>query len=250
MGLQNMKRQYMRHATKLSKWCTSLSNEIGEVEFDCTQYWVDFVFLRQDVERVIDLLIRIDEKYSSLKDPFLKLAPHTPSEEGQVQDVMTEISEEYARTKSDSLMQAKQMSREEIERIEEAYHNLVENCYWSAVVNSAVALESRLFFLLKRRSKKTLEAIKPDLKFTLGHLADIYLNNKGKFKNFIPLQHEHLLKLINQYRIISAHPKQFKVDKKTADAIFNFTLSFLLDEGCKLPKPRKHKKARVDIFGN
>lgn len=234
-----MKTQYMRQATKLSKWCSHISNQLKEMKYGCPQYWANFVFFRKNVERVIGLLIRIDENYSSLNSPLMRIAPHIFSTKGQVQDVLTEISEEYARTKSDSLKQVYEMSQEEIERIEEAYHNLVEKCYWSAVVNSAVALESRLFFTLKNRSKKTLKAIKPDLKFTLGHLADIYLNNKGKFKNFIPLQHEHLLKLINQYRIISAHPKQFKVDQKTADAIFNFTLSFLLDERCKLPKPRK-----------
>jgi hypothetical protein len=67
------------------------------------------------------------------------------------------------------------------------------------------------------------------------------LDNKGDFGKCIPDRHEHLLKLVNSFRIVSAHPKQSEIEQSTADAVFNLVLKFLLDKECEPPKKRGRK---------
>jgi hypothetical protein len=160
-------------------------------------------------------------------------------------DTINQITGTYlmTTTRSSRFSMLSALTSEESSRIDEAFHCMKEKCNWSSVINSAVALESRLFKILNRKSKRTLVSIRPDLIFTLGNLADAYLNNKQKFGNCIPNRHEHLLKLVNSFRIVSAHPKQYEVDKNTTEAVFNLTLNFLLDQECMpLRKPGPKKK--------
>ena len=226
----------------LDKWLSTLIKEINSEEYESITYYRYYWSLRNSVGSYLDFLTRVDEGFEHTKDPIHKWAPKTPHYRGLLQEILGEIEEEYSKITSFKLEQLKVCTSEESERINESFHCLMEGCCWSAVINSAVALESRLFLILKRRSKKTLESINPRLRFTLGQLADAYLKNKSAFKNCIPPYYEHLLKLVNQYRIFSAHPKRFNVDRKTADGIFNFTLDFLLDKECEPPKKKGRKK--------
>ena len=86
------------------------------------------------------------------------------------------------------------------------------------------------------------ESINSKLRIPLGKLVDTYVANKSSFGNCVPKRHEEMFKLVNEYRIVSAHPKQFEVKRETADAIFNLVLTYLLDPECELPKRRGRPK--------
>jgi hypothetical protein len=195
----------------------------------------------KELKNVIDFLSRIDEAFNKLSFELERYETQNMPKRGSFEKAMNAISSKYNGIKSANLERVKRLSEEESSRIDEAYHCLKERCYWSAVVNAAVGLESRLFEILKGKNKATLEGIKSNMRFTLGALADAYLNNKSDFGRCIPDRHEHLLKLVNSFRIVSAHPKQFEVDQVTADAVFNLVLKFLLDRECELPKKRGRK---------
>lgn len=201
---------------------------------------------RNRFRSVFEFIARVDEDFERILKIANKLDHPNEYNHKKFQEIIHQIAHECKKKKkSPSIASLRKLSNEERDRIEESFHCLREKCYWSAVINGAVALEGRLFQILKLRSKKTLEALNPALRFTLGGLADAYLGNKSAFGNCIPKRHEHLLKHINEYRIVSAHPKQFKVDKKTADGIFNFTLAFLLDKECEPPKKKGRPKKKI-----
>ncbi|MCP8315434.1 MAG: hypothetical protein H3Z52_13695 [archaeon] len=119
------------------------------------------------------------------------------------------------------------LSEEERDRLNEAIHNLMEGCYYSSIAMSVCSIESRLVELMKR--------VTPDKKLeeeTLGRLIDMCLGDQ-KYKSLIPEKHEPLLKLCNQYRIFSVHPKREKMTKANAVTILNLTFSFLTDKTLK-----------------
>ncbi len=130
--------------------------------------------------------------------------------------------------------QIQKFSASEKKRLNEAFHCTRDWCYFSVIINSVVALEFRLLEILKKENKQHLASINDDFRFTFGQLIDIYLNNKTKFNNTIPKKFDNLLKLCNSYRIFSAHAKDEEVNTNDAKAILNLTLSFLLDNRCKL----------------
>ena len=240
-----MKTAVVKWSMDLPKLCSWASKDMPkdlDLEFLPVYYYVN---LRERFRSVLEFITRVDEDYEGLLSILNQLDYPNEYNYEEYQKIVNRIAKDYEKKKSPSLVSLGKLSNEEVDRIEESFHCLREKCYWSAVINGAVALESRLFQILKRRSKKTLKGINPALRFTLGALADAYLRNKSAFGNCIPKRHEHLLKHINEYRIISAHPKQFKVDKKTADGIFNFTLAFLLDEECEPPKKKGRPKKKA-----
>jgi hypothetical protein len=121
-------------------------------------------------------------------------------------------------------------------RLQEAFHNLREKCYFSSVVNAVVALENRLLFLLKRENDPFLRNKRKDLRFTFGEIIRIYIDNKIEFNNFIPEKFENLMKLCNTYRIFSAHAKEENMTSNDTKVILSLTFSFLLDERCSIEK--------------
>lgn len=116
----------------------------------------------------------------------------------------------------------------EKERLSEAIHTYLEGCYDSTVAMSVCAIESRLFRLMS--------GVKPDKKkyfeeLTLGKLIGDYRKNRDEYARLIPelKKHEELLSLFNRYRIPAVHPKNEKINKRTAESILNLTFEFLLD---------------------
>ncbi len=130
--------------------------------------------------------------------------------------------------------QIQKFSASEKKRLNEAYHCTRDWCYFSVVINSVVALEFRLLELLKKENQQHLASFNDDFRFTFGQLIDIYLNNKTKFNNIVPKKFDNQLRLCNSYRILSAHAKDEEVNANDAQAILNLTLSFLLDDRCRL----------------
>ncbi len=242
-GLVNVKNAVIKWSLDLPKLC---SWALEAMPTNLTAGYLTVAYhsrLRNRFKSVLEFIARVDEDFEKILKISNQLDYPNEYSYKEYREIINQIAQECKKKKkSPSIASLRKLSNEEKDRIEESFHCLREKCYWSAVINGAVALEGRLFQILKLRSKKTLEGINSSLRFTLGALADAYLSNKGAFGNCIPKRHEHLLKHINEYRIISAHPKQFKVDKKTADGIFNFTLAFLLDEECEPPKKKGRPK--------
>ena len=119
---------------------------------------------------------------------------------------------------------------EERERINEAIHNLFENCYYSCVAMSVSAVESRLLKLMCLANPESKQELAGR---TLGRLINEYSNNKGKYQNVVPEKHKPLLDLCNTYRIFSVHPKKEKIKGTIADSILHLAIEFLTDQDLK-----------------
>ena len=119
----------------------------------------------------------------------------------------------------------------EIERLNEAIHSYLEECYCSTVAMSVCAIEFRLLSLMKNVRPEREEELS---KLTLGKLIGEYLSNKDEYQNIVPERHESLLNLCNRYRISAVHPKGEKITKRVASSILNLSFEFLLDEALKI----------------
>lgn len=119
---------------------------------------------------------------------------------------------------------------EEKERINEAIHNHLEGCNYSCVAMSVSAIESRLLKLMRLACPDSEQELE---KKTLGQLIVEYIDNKSKYKDIVPREHENLLGLCNTYRTFSVHPKKRKIKATTASAIFQLAIDFLTDPNTK-----------------
>ncbi len=124
---------------------------------------------------------------------------------------------------------------EEKERLNEAIHCYLENCYFSSIAMSVSAVESRLLKLMINVSPESKVEIE---KNTLGQLIYEYSNNKAKYKNVVPEKHKALLDLCNTYRVFSVHPKKQKVTPQIATSVLSLSIEFLTD-----------KDTRVEVAG-
>jgi len=208
-------------------------------------FWMNFSNYEKRVRGIADFLARMDDRFRALYGTTLLLGGGfymSYGSDAKFKDNIDKILDAHKNVKDIIPDLVSKFDDEETLRIQEAYHTLVQGCYWSAVINSAVALEKRLFTILKSRNTKFLKQTKSNLRFSLGELIGVYIDNKKRFQICIPHRHDNLLTLVNDYRIISAHSKQFDIDRATADAIFNLTLKFLIDDDCR-PINRKRKKS-------
>jgi hypothetical protein len=207
------------------------------------RFWMSFRDYERRIRGAGDVLARMDDTFRDLYGTTLVFGAGYRLIFGNTIGFNENISRvlmEYNKVKDTIPGFIEKFDNEEILRIQEAYHTLIEGCYWSSVINSAVALEKRLFMILKSRNTKFMKQYRASLRFSLGELIGLYIDNKKSFHSCIPHRHDNLLTLVNDYRIISAHSKQFDLDSPTADAIFNLTLKFLIDDECH-PVSRKKK---------
>lgn len=213
---------------------------------DDLDWWRVFARYKSRLDGAADFLARVDDSFGRLanmvsstgsKGTFVYISGE------QFKESIANTLEAYSKIKERIGPQLSKLDDEEKLRIEEAYHTLCQDCFWSSVVNCAVALEKRLFEILKSRNSAFMESARKDLQFTLGQLVGLYIQNKKEFNECIPAKHDNLMGLVSDYRIISVHAKQSDVDRTTADAIFNLTLKFLMDDECR-PIRRGRKKTQ------
>lgn len=131
------------------------------------------------------------------------------------------------------------LSEVEKYRLNEGLHCFNEKCFYSSIILSVSAMESRLFEILKRENINFLESIakkqnKNINEFTFGTLFNIYLDHKNEFNNIIPEKHESIFKVCNEFRIFSAHPKNEYLRYNNANTILSAVFDFLLDSRLKL----------------
>ena len=238
----NISKLLEEYLEKLTQDILKLDDERSREE---NAFWQVFFVFKEDLLVIIDFLSRVDSRYSGLKIIHGRLGSGgymVFDGKKQFQEVIRKLAEGYREFKSDFISKLSTLHDDEKERLNEAYHTLKEDCFWSSIANCAVLLESRLLKILKRKNSEFLIAKNKQLRFSFGELVDIYLNNKHEFKNCIPQKHEYALKLLNKYRIFSVHAKQVTIDQNEADALFNLSLSFIFDPKCNIAKRKSRKK--------
>lgn len=116
------------------------------------------------------------------------------------------------------------LRKEEVDRLDEAIHDVLEGCNYSATAMAVTAIEFRLLRLMQ---KKTPSEKLDEL--TLGQLVNKALTDKN-YAGLVPEKHQALLELCNTYRVFSVHAKTEKITKALALSTLNLTIAFLTDE--------------------
>jgi len=122
---------------------------------------------------------------------------------------------------------------EECERLDEALVTYSNYCFYSSIIMAVSAVEFRLHYMIKNTDKKLYS--EQFEKATLGQLIQVFDkkeytdNNYDKIKQLMPDRHRPLVQLLNQYRILSAHPKEVNVTPQIAESILNLSFAFLID---------------------
>jgi len=183
----------------------------------------------------IDFISRIDSRFDPLKTTATKyLHGHNlQTIHPLFSKLLKETTNKYKSYYKPFLSRLSYLDTYERKRIDESFHSLKEKCYWSSVLNSSVAIEHRLLKLLSKENESFLRSKKKNLDFTLGALVSLYTENKSSFNNCIPKLHDGLMKLVNDYRIISAHSKKRDITKSNTEAVFNLVIAFLIDPDCR-----------------
>ncbi len=189
--------------------------------------------------RAIEQLLSYLEVQNNVNLAIQKLSDSYPYEAGRngLIFVFEELIKDVQPIECEFLEKTSLLAEQEKVRLQEAFHNLHENCYFSSTVNAVVALEFRLFKILRTQNEEFLLEKNEELRFTLGMLVSLYSSNKSKFDNVVPDKFDYLLRLCNSYRIFSAHAKEEKINANDARAILSLVFSFLLDERCEVRNP-------------
>lgn len=219
--------------------------KLEEPEGESPEFWDIYNHNQRKILGASDFMARLDDRFRPLFGAASLLGGEIFSYYGNLERFMENIEvvkKEFNKIKEIIEDFVSLFDHEERRRIEEAYHTLIEDCFWSSIINSAVALEKRLFSILKSRNTKFMKERNPNLRYTLGALIRLYLDNEGKFQSCIPNRHHNLLSLTNDYRILSAHSKQSDFDRPIADAILNLTIKFLIDNDCRPVRRKKRSK--------
>lgn len=219
-------------------------NTMRQYDYSCNQVKMYYGFpslffaeFKQTAETIFGIIgkLNINAPYiRSLKDRYelvATLAANKEECEGRFKDLISQ----YRKGKGQIMAKIGKLSEEEKARLNEAIHTLKHDCCHSSIVMCAVAIENRLYEVLKKVNSNALKRLAqkkrctPE-KATLGTLINIYLENKDEFCRIVPPEHEKPLELLNKYRIFSAHPKKVELKVKSANVILNLTLAFLLDD--------------------
>jgi hypothetical protein len=124
------------------------------------------------------------------------------------------------------------LSPKEIEKLDEAIVAFSNCCYFSCTIMAVSAVESRLHSRIKEINEilyaKNFESR------TLGQLIQIFNksnkdSNYDEIRDLMPEKYYPLIQLLNQYRILSAHPKNSGIEPHIAESVLNLSFDFLID---------------------
>lgn len=124
-------------------------------------------------------------------------------------------------------------------RLCEAMKCLNNECNLAAVVMAVSAVEHRLHRLLEKKNKKLYKS--GFEQSALGGIIELFRRNSrytdkkyDKFKKILPEKHNHLMEILNTYRIFSAHAKSEFISSQTAKSIVSFSFLLLIDPDLRL----------------
>ena len=254
-----MKFYYLMYAKKLPALCEMVEKDLGtklerleaSEEFDLDVF-VAFDAQYKQLTAVVSLMSMIHDRFQRSVNRVKQLERGSlifglPSKE-ELQKILRGLEEDFRRYNDPVVAALSNFSQDEMKRIDEAFYTLGARCYWSTILNSASAFETRLLALLQRRNAKFLRTLDKNLNFGFGEVSNVYLQNPDQFSHLLPPEYEALVKQIDGYRHFFAHPEQFEADERSADAVFRQTLRFLCDSECQPPKKRGPKKKADETF--
>ncbi len=118
-------------------------------------------------------------------------------------------------------------------RLDEALSCFHNYCFMASVTMAVSAVEFRLIDMLKKKHERLYK--KEFSRFTLGQLIQVFDKNQynarkyARIKKLLPVKHQPLLLLLNQYRTFSVHPKDESVTPQVAESILHLSFTFLID---------------------
>lgn len=142
-------------------------------------------------------------------------------------------------------------------KIGEALECFKSSCYYASSILMVSAIEARLHTLIKGINKKEYESHVRDAPLgKIISLRDSNNYNEPKFNKIkkivgklIPEKHIPLIRLVNQYRIFSAHPSDERMnDRNIAASIINLSFSFLIDKSLQIPQKLCNEKGQAPSF--
>lgn len=161
--------------------------------------------------------------------------PHTQASQEELLEIFEYLREVGEQIQDDVDEKVSRLDEQEIDRINEAIHDLRENCFFSAVAMCAVPLERRL----ERAMVQELQSPPGDWereeweekikKKTLGGKIGEYSDNRERYNSFVPQEFEGLLTFLNGYRIPSVHDTGREMNRGDARSCLTQTLRFLTD---------------------
>jgi hypothetical protein len=202
--------------------------------------WIDYLKLFSIIARYFAASLvnigRLEESINDLQKPTLNTT------EARFRKNLDMVIEMVSDAEKEINKQLQNMTCLECERLGEAITCNYEGCFTASVVMAASAVEARLHELIKNKNRKIYNQYFRDK--PLGTLINLFDKNSYKDKKFsslkkiIPDIHKSLLDIVNDYRILSAHPIMTEVDHKVSESVINLTFLFLLDPKLKI----KNKK--------
>lgn len=236
-----MKADYFEFMINFEKYAQAVENEaLKQFDWGLYRSWVGFPsqYFNEFVKKmkiVLDIIkmLGVSSHLQQSLDQGLSSVRAPADRRDEIIKRFDFLIQQFQNNRTEILANLNKLSDTEKVRLSEAIYTLNEGCYHSSIVMSAVAIESRLRMLMERTNPSKLNELRgghPE-RAPLGALINWYLDHKESFNNVVPSKHEKPLKLLNSFRIFSAHPKEEELNWKNANAVLNLTFDFLLDTG-------------------
>jgi hypothetical protein len=126
------------------------------------------------------------------------------------------------------------MTCQEAIRLDEALVCFENYCFFASVIMAVSAVESRIMEMIRRRNKTLYTTT--FTKATLGQLIQVFDDNKytdkkyASIKKRMPDKYKPLIALLNQYRVLSAHPKDEVITAQVAESKVHLAFCFITDK--------------------
>lgn len=242
------------------EWCPFTHNPEHNTDFNC--YQVN--------NMVQDLFLFLDNYYNLFV--YLEVNPLEKEILGKIiSEIKNPISNENLRMFKQNIKDlerfvqihqknfyetAKKFTCLESERLNESMRCFKIHAYYASVILAVTSIESRIHTIIRGKYKKFYDGEIKD--FPIGKIINLrdpnqykepkYNRIKKLLKEIIPEKHIPLIKLLNSYRIVSAHPRFEEIDYNISNSILSLSFAFLLDPNLEIPKKLLSKRGHAPAY--
>lgn len=230
------------------EWCPFMHNKQKKTNLDCyseTPILQHIINVLDNLCFLFDLLELEEEDTKELIEAVEKLKhPHKIKDWVDFKILLEDIERILKRISPEISKKIKKFTCLECERIWEGIRCFYFQSYYASTILIVSALESRLHTLIKNKNKTLYK--KEINGSTFGKILDLrdpdkykapkYKKIKSILLKMIPEKHMPLMRLLNYYRILSAHANPETIEKNVAKSIITLSFAFLLDESLKIPE--------------
>ena len=226
--------------------CYSIHPSIKIINEFLEKYVELFLYLEIDTDGTDDLR----ETISDIKNPFSNQNLQMFKENvKRIEKLIKYYGKKF-------FEESKKFTCLESRRIGEALECFKMNCYHASSILMVSAIEGRLHTLIRGKNKKEYNThIKEAPLGRIISFRDPEQYKDQKFnkikkiiKNLIPNKHIPLIRLVNQYRIVSAHPGNEIVTHNISNSIITLSFAFLLDDSLKIPLKLCNQKGQAPPY--